>query len=82
MNAARQDLERELAEAAGQPQDATTAAAIVVDLENEAYARGWAAGVDSVECVEGGAMLVVCLMMACAGAILGVLGTLIAQHSA
>lgn len=51
--------------------DCASAAGIVVDLENKAYARGWADGVDSTEKVEGGMVAAAFCAVAIIGASIG-----------
>jgi hypothetical protein len=68
MNAIRKEVEREIRHAPG-------AAEIVIDLENKAYARGWADGIDSTEHVEGGMYVVAFGAVALVGGIVGAIIT-------
>jgi hypothetical protein len=70
MNARREDLFEGLRYS--QPVgELTTAAEIVVELENQSYARGWADGVDSTEKVEGGMIAAAFCAVAIIGAAFG-----------
>lgn len=68
---------REAVEALTDGENVSSAAGIVIDLENKAYARGWAAGVDSCERIESSMYVIAFGACALGGALVGALSVLL-----